>query len=374
MLPRFDAESASVIGSAAKLDRGGGTMRGPGVLLSQFVGDAAPFDTLEGVVGWLVGQGYVGVQVPVHDSRLIALEQVARDEAQARAFRGRLGDLGVEITELSAHRAGQLIAVNPAFDRVSDVFCPAGLRGDAAARGEWARGQVSLAIEAAARLGVGRVATFSGALAWPYSYPWPPPPTGLVEAAFEELAARWRPLLDQAEDAGVDLCFEPHPGEDLHDGVTFDRFLSLVDGHRRARILYDPSHMLLQHMDYLGFIEHYAERIAAFHVKDAEFVRSARSGVYGGFQDWGRRPGRFRSPGDGQVDFGGVFSRLAAAGYDGWAVLEWECFLKRKEDGAREGAPFIRRHMIETTARPFDAALRAGVGRAEARRILGVEP
>jgi sugar phosphate isomerase/epimerase len=347
-------------------------MRGPGVMLSQFMGDAAPFDSLDGVVRWLAGFGYAGVQVPVHDPRLIDLERAATDDAYCRDYRARLADLGVEVTELAAHRAGQLTAVNPAASELADVFAAPSVRGDPAARADWATRQLRLVIEAAARMGLQRVATFSGAFVWPYFYPWPPAPPGLVDAAFEELARRWRPVLDHAEDAGIDLCFELHPGEDLHDGVTFDRFLSLVDGHRRARILYDPSHMLMQQMDYLGFIDLYAERIAAFHVKDAEFQPSARSGLYGGFQDWAQRPARFRSPGDGQVDFRGIFSRLAAANYQGWAVLEWECCLKRKEDGAREGAPFIRRHMIETTRKPFDAALRRGMDRATAHRILGI--
>jgi sugar phosphate isomerase/epimerase len=349
-------------------------MRGPAVMLSQFMGAAPPFDSLDGVVRWLAAQGYVGVQIPVHDPRLIDLERAATDDAYCRDYRARLADLGVAITELAAHRAGQLGAVNPAFSALNDAFAPPALRGDPPAREAWARRQLQLAIEAAARLGLERVATFSGAFAWPYFYPWPPAPPALIAAAFEELAARWRPLLDQADHAGVDLCFELHPGEDLHDGVTFDRFLSLVDGHRRARILYDPSHMLLQHMDYLGFIPLYADRIAAFHVKDAEFVPSARSGTYGGFQDWADRPARFRSLGDGQVDFRGVFSRLAGIGYRGWCVLEWECCYKRKEDGAAEGAPFIRRHLIETTPAPFDAALRQGLDRDAARRILGIAP
>jgi sugar phosphate isomerase/epimerase len=349
-------------------------MRGPAVMLSQFMGGAPPFDSLDGVVGWLAGHGYVGVQVPIHDPRLIDLERAATDDAYCRDYRARLTALGVEITELAAHRAGQLTAVNPAFSELNDAFAPVALRGDPAARQAWATRQLHLAIEAAARLGLQRVATFSGAFAWPYFYPWPPAPPALIEAGFAELARRWRPILDHAAAHGIDLCFELHPGEDLHDGVTFERFLALVDGHPRARILYDPSHMLLQHMDYLGFIELYAERIAAFHVKDAEFVPSARSGVYGGFQDWAQRPARFRSLGDGQVDFRGVFSRLAATGYQGWCVLEWECCLKRKEDGAAEGAPFIRRHMIATTTQPFDAALRQPLEGVAARRILGIAP
>jgi sugar phosphate isomerase/epimerase len=341
-------------------------------MLSQFMGAAPPFDSLDGVASWLAGFGYKGLQIPIHDARLIDLDQAAASEAYCRAYRARLSDLGFEISELAAHQAGQLLAVNPAFAVLNDAFAPAALRGDPAAGGAWAERTLGRAIEACARLGVARLVTFSGALVWPYFYPWPPAPPELIDTAFAELARRWRPLLEQAEAAGVDLCFELHPGEDLHDGASFERFLGLVDGHRRARLLYDPSHFLLQHMDYLGFIDRYAERIAAFHVKDAEFVRSERSGVYGGFQDWAQRPGRFRSLGDGQVDFRGVFSRLAGIGYAGWATLEWECCYKRKEDGAREGAPFIARHMITTTDAPFDAALRRPLDEAGARRILGL--
>ncbi len=349
-----------------------GNIRGPGVMLSQFMGDAAPFDSLDGVVGWLAGHGYRGVQIPVHDTRLIDLPRAAQEDAYCRDYRARLADLGVEISELAAHRAGQLMAVNPAFSEINDVFAAPEVRGDPAARSAWAERQLHLVIDAAARLGVPRVCSFSGAFVWPYIYPWPPAPPGLIEAAFAELARRWRPILDHADRAGIDICFELHPGEDLHDGATFDRFLELLDGHPRARILYDPSHMLLQHMDYLGFITRYADRIAAFHAKDAEFVKSDRSGVYGGFQDWRDRPARFRSLGDGQVDFAGVFSRLAHAGYAGWATLEWECCYKTKEDGAAEGAPFIARHMIRVTEKPFDAALRRPVDRGTAQRILGI--
>jgi sugar phosphate isomerase/epimerase len=100
---------------------------------------------------------------------------------------------------------------------------------------------------------------------------------------------------------------------------------------------------------------------------------NGRSGVYGGYQSWIDRPGRFRSPGDGQVDFGGIFSKLAAYGYDGWAVLEWECCLKHPEDGAREGAPFVRRHLIRTPDRAFDAFAASGADERLNRHVLGLE-
>src|SRR4051812_8298562 len=105
-------------------------MRGPAVMLSQFMADAPPFDSLDGVVRWLAGLGYVGVQVPVHDPRLIDLERAATDDAYCRDYRARLAALGIEVTELAAHRAGQLTAVNPAFSELSDIFAPPEVRCD----------------------------------------------------------------------------------------------------------------------------------------------------------------------------------------------------------------------------------------------------
>ena len=277
------------------------------------------------------------------------------------------------MTELSAHLQGQLVAVHPAYDIAFDGFADGSVRGDPKARQAWAVEQVRMALTASKNLGLTALGAFSGALAWPYVYPWPQRPAGLVEAAFDELAARWRPLLDHAEDCGVDICYEIHPGEDLHDGISFEMFLERVNGHGRARMLYDPSHYVLQCLDYVAHLDTYAERIGMFHVKDAEFTPTAKQGVYGGFQSWVDRAGRFRSLGDGQVDFGAIFSKLTAQGFDGWAVVEWECALKHPEAGAREGAAFVRDHIIRVTERAFDDFADGGADDAANRRMLGLE-
>ncbi|TRW99147.1 sugar phosphate isomerase/epimerase [Paracoccus sp. M683] len=349
------------------------TIKGPGLFLAQFVGTSAPFDNFDAITGWAAGLGYLGVQVPSGEASLMDLDLAAGSRGYCDDLLGRARQNGVEITELSAHVQGQLVAVHPAFDEAFDGFAPAALRGNPKARQVWGVEQVMKTIDASANLGLDRMAAFSGALAWPYFYPWPQRPAGLVEAAFDELAARWRPILDHAEEKGVDICFEIHPGEDLHDGVTFEMFLDRVDQHPRARMLYDPSHYVLQQLDYLDHIDIYAERIGMFHVKDAEFNPTGRQGVYGGYQPWIDRAGRFRSPGDGQVDFKSIFSKLTQYDFDGWAVVEWECALKHPEDGAREGAGFVRDHIIRVTDRVFDDFADAGTDEAANRRMLGLE-
>ena len=348
-------------------------MKGPAIFLAQFVGKEAPFNTLDGLCQWAAELGYKGVQVPTFERGLMDLELAAESQDYCDELKGRVAEAGLEISELSTHLQGQLVAVHPAYDDAMDAFAVPEVRGNPQARQAWAVEQLKLAARASRRLGLKAHATFSGALLWHTFYPWPQRPAGLVETGFAELGKRWLPILDAFDEAGVDCCFEIHPGEDLHDGASFERFLDAVDQHPRANMLYDPSHLILQQLVYLAFIDHYHDRIKAFHVKDAEFRPNGRSGVYGGYQGWVDRPGRFRSLGDGQIDFKGIFSKFAQYGYDGWAVLEWECCLKHPEDGAREGAPFIRDHMIRLTDRAFDDFAGADADELSNRRILGLE-
>ncbi len=349
------------------------TMKGPGIFLAQFAGDAAPFNSLPAIAKWAADLGYEGVQIPTWDARLFDLEQGSHSAAYCDEVKGILADAGVAVTELSTHLQGQLVAVHPAYDAQFDGFAPASVHGNPKARQAWAVEQMRLAAKASRNLGLDASVSFTGALAFPYLYPWPQRPAGLIEEAFAELGRRWKPILDAYEDAGVDVCYEIHPGEDVFDGATFEMFLDAVGGHKRCNINYDPSHFLLQQLDYLDFIDIYHERIKAFHVKDAEFNPTGRQGVYSGYKGWMERAGRFRSLGDGQVDFSGIFSKLAQYDYASWAVLEWECCLKHPEDGAAEGAPFIRNHIIRVTEKAFDDFAGGSTDRAALRKMMGIE-
>jgi sugar phosphate isomerase/epimerase len=349
------------------------TIKGPGVFLAQFARDEAPFDTIEGLAGWAAGKGFKGVQIPTWDKRVIDLEQAAASQSYCDDYMGKLAEHGLVITELASHLQGQLVAMHPAFDLPADSFAPPGVHHNPKARQDWAVNQLMLAAKASERFGIDRHVTFSGTLLWPYLYPYPQWPDGLIEDGFDELARRWRPILDAFDASGVDLCYEIHPMEDLHDGLTFEMFLARVDNHKRCNIMYDPSHFVLQSLDYLAYIDHYHERIKTFHVKDAEFRPTGKTGAYGGYQPWLSRAGRFRSPGDGQVDFKAIFSKLTGYGFDGWAVLEWECCLKNSDDGAAEGARFISDQIIKVSTRAFDDFVKSGVDRELNRIMIGAE-
>jgi sugar phosphate isomerase/epimerase len=348
------------------------TIKGPGIYLAQFATDEAPFNQLETIAQWVADKGFKGVQIPTWDTRLFNLKLAAESQTYCDDITGMLASKGLVVSELASHITGQLVAVHPAHDQIMDSFAPAEVRGNPAARQKWAVEQMGYCARASKNLGLDRHVSFTGSLLWPYLYPYPQWPEGLVDEAFDELAKRWMPILNQFDENGVDLCYEVHPCEDVHDGLTFEIFLERVNYHRRCNMLYDPSHFVLQQLDYLAFIDHYHERIKMFHVKDAEFRSNGKTGAYGGFQPWKNRAGRFRSLGDGQVDFGAIFSKLATYDFDGWAVLEWECFLKNSDDGAAEGAEFIKKHIIKVSERAFDDFVKSGANKAANRSILGI--
>ena len=348
------------------------TIKGPAVFLAQFIDEQAPFNSLDGLCKWAAELGYKGIQLPTLDKWLIDLDTAAESQTYCDELKGKINSYGLEITELSTHLQGQLVAVHPAYDLMFDNFAPAPVKNNPKARTTWAIEQVKKAAIASRRLGLDAHATFSGSLLWPYFHPWPQQPDGLIELGFKELAERWLPILDSFDENGVNVCYEIHPGEDLHDGETFERFLAATDNHKRVNILYDPSHFVLQQLDYITYIDHYHEFIKAFHVKDAEFKPNGKKGTFGGYGDWRNRAGRYRSPGDGQIDFKSIFTKLTEYGCDVWAVMEWECCIKSPEQGAREGAAFIAKHIIEATEKTFDDFAGGKIDQVHLKKILNL--
>ena len=348
------------------------SIKGPGIFLAQFAGDNNPFNSLEAICKWSSSLGYKAVQIPTWDGRLFDLKKASSSKSYCEEILSTLKSHNLELADLSTHLQGQLIAVNPAYDSMFDGFAAEEVRGNPKKRQEWAVNQLMMAAEASKNLGLHNHVTFSGALAWPYVYPWPQSPAGLIDNAFDELAKRWLPILNKFDECGVNVCYEIHPGEDLHDGITFEMFLEKVKNHNRCNMMYDPSHYALQNLDYLAHIDIYHEKIKMFHVKDAELNPTGKQGVYGGYQSWKNRAGRFRSLGDGQIDFKGIFSKLTTYGFNNWAVLEWECCLKHPEDGAREGSEFITKHLIRVTEKSFDDFAGSGMDKAANKKILGI--
>ncbi|MGK7393257.1 MAG: sugar phosphate isomerase/epimerase family protein [Candidatus Cyclobacteriaceae bacterium M3_2C_046] len=347
------------------------TIKGPGIFLAQFLRDQEPFNNLEGITSWVASLGYKGIQIPTWDSRVIDLDKAASSKDYCDEFKETVQKKGVDVIELASYLQGQVMAMNLAYEEMFQPFYPRALNDQQ--RVEWARQQLIKTIDASANLGTRNISVLSGGLAWHMVYPWPQRPDGIIDEAFKELAKRWMPVLQYATEKDITFGYELHPGSDVFDGATFESFLEATSNNPAVGITYDPSHFLLQQLDYLAFIDIYAAKINAFHVKDAEFRPNGRMGLYGGYKDWPYRPGRFRSIGDGQVDFKAIFTLLTEKDYNGWAILEWECCVKSPQQGAREAAPFIKNQIIEATDYRFDDFAGSSTNTERNRRILGLD-
>ena len=162
-------------------------MKGPAIFLAQFAADTAPHNSLDAITKWAANYGYKGVQIPTWDARIIDLAKAAESQAYVDDFKGVCAQNGVEVSELSTHLQGQLVAVHPAYDAQFDGFAASEVRNNPKARQAWAVEQMEFGAEASENLGLSASVSFCGALAFPYLYPWPQRPAGLIEEAFAEL-------------------------------------------------------------------------------------------------------------------------------------------------------------------------------------------
>ena len=317
------------------------TIKGPAIFLAQFAGDAAPLTTCRHCrLG--AGLGYKGVQIPTWDGRLFDLKLAAESKTYCDEVKGTLAKHGCSSPSFPRIcRASWSRCIPPTMRCSTASRRPRSAATDSAP----AMGGRTIAAcgQGIANLGLTAHATFSGALAWPYHLSLAAAPAGLVETAFDELARRWLPILNAFDEAGVDVCYEIHPGEDLHDGVTFEMFLERVNNHpRAATCCMIPAISCCSSSTILQFIDIYHERIKMFHVKDAEFNPTGRQGVYRGYQPWMDAPGASARWATARWISAASSPSSTQYGFDGWAVLEWECCIKERRAGRAPKAPIHR--------------------------------
>lgn len=361
-------------------------LKGPAIFLAQGFGKEG-WKTLEECAKTAGSLRYEGMQLPLWVGDLINLNTAAMSTTYCQQLLGKAKEAGCPIVEVANHVETQLVRCTPAYQKLFDGFGPEQFRGNPQAMLAWAQERALLSVRAAKNLGLDRVAAFSGTSIFHLMYPWPQRPAGLVQAAMNALAKAWLPVFNLGEELGVDICFELHPGEDLHDGDSFELFLRYVGNHPRCKILLDLSHFVLAGMtmeNMLDYIQNFKDRIRMFHVKDAEFNPTAGGGAYGSFNDWGKRQGRFRSTGDGQIDYLSVFNLLAELGLELWATVEWEdCAGKGWNQGVEEGAEYVNCWLaghegpLRISARPhsdgaFDDFAASKVNTALIADILGI--
>ena len=176
-------------------------------------------------------------------------------------------------------------------------------------------------ITAAKMLGVPVVNTFVGR-----------DPVKSVEENWPRFLEVWKPLVAFAEDNGINIGIENCPmsfsrdewpgGKNLATSPSIWRRMYEDIPSANFGLNFDPSHFILQHMDYCKAMRDFAPRLHHMHAKDVRIDKEKLDDV-GVFA----YPLQFHTPklpGLGDVDWGKFFSTLTETGYNGAVCVEVE--------------------------------------------------
>ncbi|HET8657312.1 MAG TPA: sugar phosphate isomerase/epimerase [Longimicrobiaceae bacterium] len=287
------------------------------------------------------------------------VERALSEDGYCEGRRELLARHGLGVWAISNHLVGQ--AVCDPIDARHQSIVPPRVWGDGEPEGvrQRAAEEMKKTARAAARLGVSVVNGFTGSSIWHLLYSFPPVPPGWIDRGYEDFARRFNPILDVFDEVGVRFALEVHPTEIAFDLSSAERALDAVGRREAFGFNYDPSHLGYQGVDYVGFIERFADRIYHAHMKDVWWSDVPRpSGVFGGHLEFGHRDRYwdFRSLGRGRVDFEEIIRALNRVGYQGPLSIEWEDIGMDREHGAAEACEFIRAVDFPPSTLAFDAA------------------
>lgn len=303
--------------------------------------------------------GYDGLEIACWGDHF-DVRRAVDDPSYVEQRKEILAENGLGCWAISNHLHGQAVCDNPIDarhrgilnDRVWGDGDPEGVRQRAAE-------EMKLTARAAQAFGVSTVTGFTGSSIWHYVAMFPPVPDELITAGYEDFARRWNPILDVFDECGVSFAHEVHPSEIAYDYWTTRLALEAI-GHRDAFGLnFDPSHMVWQGLDYVGFLYEFRDRIRHVHCKDTKVNLNGRNGRLASHLPWAdlRRGWDFISTGHGDTDFEGIFRMLNQIGYAGPVSVEWEDAGMDRLDGAPEALGFIREmNALRPPADAFDAA------------------
>lgn len=300
--------------------------------------------------------GYDGLELACWGDHF---EVAKADDAYCQAKRALLDKHGMQLFSISNHLIGQ--AVCDHIDERHQAILPDYVWGDGDPEGvrQRAAAEMIATAQAAQRLGVDVVNGFTGSSIWHLLYSFPPTPAQMIDAGFADFGARWKPILDAFQQAGVKFALEVHPTEIAFDIASAERAIEAVDGHPCFGFNYDPSHLGYQGVDYVEFIYRFSERIFHVHMKDVGWSATpTEAGVFGGHLEFGdrRRYWDFRSLGHGNIDFEEIIRALNRINYQGPLSVEWEDGGMDREHGASEACDFVKQVDFPPSDVAFDAA------------------
>lgn len=300
--------------------------------------------------------GYDGLELACNDNHL---DLSRLSEPYIAEVLATLEQYRLKLYAISSHCVGQCVC-DPIDIRHKGII-PSHIWGDGDPEGvrQRAAGEMIKTGRAAAMLGVRTVVGFTGSPIWHMLYSFPAVSPEQIEAGYAEFARRWRPILDEYQQLGIRFALEVHPTEIAFDTVSAQRALQAVDNHPAFGFNYDPSHLGYQNVDYVDFLDTFAERIYHVHMKDVWWSDTPRRcGIFGGHTAFGdpRRSWDFRSMGRGCINFEEIIRALNRIGYDGPLSVEWEDSGMDREMGAAESCRYVRSVDFKPSLVAFDAA------------------
>lgn len=303
------------------------------------------------------GWGFDGLEIACWGDHL-DVRRGATDDDYLAERQAVLDRYGLKVFAISNHLTGQAVCDDPIDARHRDILSDA-VWGDGDPEGVRRRAaeEMKYTARTAARLGVGTVVGFTGSAIWKYIAMFPPAGDALIEAGWEDFAARWNPILDVFAEQGVRFAAEVHPSELAYDYWTTKKMLEVID-RPELGINWDPSHMMWQDVDPAAFLLDFADRIYHVHAKDSRRNLDGRNGRLSSHLPWGdpRRGWDFVSVGHGDVPWERCFRNLNSIGYAGPISVEWEDAGMDRLRGAPEALAFVRSQLWEPPAAAFDAA------------------
>jgi len=316
---------------------------------------------LEEVAERAAGWGYDGLELACWGDHLDPWRWDDDDYVQGKL--DLLERHGLKLYAISNHLKGQAVCDDPIDQRHRDMLPPR-IWGDGEPEGvrQRAAEEMQHTARLAAKLGVDTVIGFTGSAIWKYIAMFPPVSQQLIDAGYQDFADRWNPILDVFDEVGVRFAHEVHPSEIAYDYWSTRRALEAI-GHREAFGLnWDPSHMIWQGIDPVGFLWDFQDRIYHVDCKDTKLRQAdGRAGILGSHLAWAdpRRGWDFISTGHGDVPWEAAFRTLNAIGYDGPISIEWEDAGMDRLRGAPEALAFVRSLNFAPSETAFDAAFSA---------------
>ncbi|MEO2005610.1 MAG: sugar phosphate isomerase/epimerase [Candidatus Poribacteria bacterium] len=301
--------------------------------------------------------GYDGLELACWGDHF-EVDKALEDDNYCQSRWAILKKNGLSCVAISNHLVGQ--AMCDKIDARHEAILTPRIWGDGNPSGVQQRAidEMKDTARAAAKFGVKVVNGFTGSGIWPLLYSFPPNQPDQIDAGYRDFADKTNPVWDVFDEVGVKFAHEVHPTEISFDIASAERMLDAVDRREAVGFNYDPSHLGYQGVDYVLFIERFADRIYHAHMKDVWWSsKPMEAGVFGGHTEFGdrRRFWDFRSVGRGSIDFEEIIRALNEIGYDGPLSVEWEDSGMDREAGAAEAASFLKKIDFKPSEIAFDA-------------------